>query len=152
MGTFCMVDRSPVLSQLNQVIDALNNITDTVKNKKQSPKNEEMTALIKILQSYNNKNTNTDPHFWEDKKFEQDEGIDETIKQALEAVEIFQRMIPDPTKPFSRRNVNEAVAALYAAFDKEKELSKFEANIKNLKERWKKLKAKVQGSEQGQLN
>jgi hypothetical protein len=150
MGVFCMVERSRELSQLNQITDALNNLNEKVSDPNQPPKKEEFASLIKILQNYNNVGTNTDPRFWEDKKFEQDATIEESIEQALNAVLNFQKVMHQPPSKVAR-NVREMIISLYAQFEKDKEYNKFKTNIENLKEKWKRLKQKTEGTEQSNL-
>jgi hypothetical protein len=144
-----MVDRSAALEQLNQIIDVMNFLSDSVKQQ-ETPNKEDFSHLVKILENYNNQKTNTDPKFLDDKKFALDPSIDETIRQAEEAVQVFRRMFPFATRN-APRSLNDKIAALYAALDKEKELLKFEANMKNLKERWTKFKAVVQLADKKEL-
>lgn len=143
-----MVERSQDLSQLNQITDALNILSE--KAKTQPLKKNEFSSLIKILKDYNNVVPKTNLQFLADKKTGSGDPIEESIKQALEAVQTFQKNMRQPPG-YINRSVREAIIALYAQFEKERELNKFKFNIENLKEKWKKLKQKLEGSEQSNL-
>lgn len=67
------------------------------------------------------------------------DSVNDRIEHALNAVLTFQRT---NTLKSSQKNINEVIASLFANL--ESEMHKFEATIKNLKEKWKAYTDKIQ--------
>ncbi len=147
---FFMVDRSSELRQLNQITDVLNNLVETVQDPTKPLNRQEFDNLVTIIKNYNSVIAQSNPKFLQGKSLTQGESIDESINQAIKAVQAFQGIMQHNPQRVGR-NVREMIGIIYSQTERDKELNKFKSSVDNLKEKWKRLRLKLESSEQTNL-
>jgi hypothetical protein len=144
-GMSIMVEKS--LFQEPPYIKNLSIITAKIENfqkkcRQNSVTDEEIKELISELEIYT-KDAHED--LFEAKKISTgnneffNDTVNDRIEHALNAVLTFNRT---NTLKSSQKNINEVIASLFANLDNE--MMKFEATIKNIKEKWKAYTDKIQ--------
>lgn len=140
-----MVERSPYIQNVGQFLEELDQATEKLTEISQSKKEISQKELKELIAVLKDCNATFGTGFWDDKKLTTDteEEIKASIKQALEAIQLFNTNRPDKNKA-AQRNVEQAIVALFATLTSE--VRDFDKNLKNLKDY--KIGRKVEKSQQ----
>lgn len=132
---------SPFWEKLDDITMQLQSLNDKYGRDVSSIPQTELDHLISILKQYNSDRIEGEAFESRKMTLAQSKEVDERIESALQAILNFHRTQPQVV---NRKQTDALIISLFSTLGKE--LDKFKKTVENLKEKWKIVTQKVQGS------